>query len=66
MGVEVLPLDLRAVLLGGSLRRASPLKTLVSLDLAVARAAGAEVLATADPGRGTLEGLKVCCASDLA
>jgi len=65
MGVEVRPLDLRAVLLGGSLRLQQPLPTRVSLDVAVAREAGASALATAEPGREGLDGLRVSRASDL-
>ena len=65
MGVDVLSLDLRVVLAGGSLRRRHPLSAPASLDVAAAREAGIDLLATADPGREAVEGLRVYCAADL-
>lgn len=65
MGVDVLSVDLRAVLAGGSLRRRHALSALASLDVAVAREAGVDILATANPDRAAIEGLRVYCASDL-
>jgi predicted nucleic acid-binding protein len=65
MGVAVLPLDLRVVLAGGSLRRRHALSPPASLDVAVAREAGIDSLATAHPDREAVEGLRVYRASDL-
>jgi hypothetical protein len=65
MGVDVLPLDLRAVLRGGTLRRQHPVGARLSLDLAVAREAGVDLLATAEPGRGDIEGFRLFRAADV-
>ena len=66
MGVEVLPLDLRALLAAGSLRQKLGLGVSASLATAAAREAGIEALATSDPALASADGLRVYRPSDLA
>jgi predicted nucleic acid-binding protein len=66
MGVEVLSLDLRALLAAGALRQKLGLGISASLATATAREAGIEALATSDPALAGGEGLRVYRPSDLA
>ncbi len=64
MGVEVLPLDLRALLTGGTFRRRLGVGVTASLALAVALEAGATALATTVTDLERAEGLRVYRPSD--
>lgn len=64
MGVEVLPLDLRALLASSSFRRKFGVGVSASLALAVALEAGADALATTVTDLERAEGLRVYRPSD--
>jgi predicted nucleic acid-binding protein len=66
MGVEVRPLDLRALLAASAIRRRAGLLTRAALVAASAREAGLEMVASAEADLERAEGLKVYRPADLA